>query len=262
MRRAKELDSEVSNTKLSSAMESSECYYARELIISKASDKVVVVSDEEMRLLGDEDATLDIVTIPNIHTISELTPGFGERKGLLFIGGFDHQPNKDAMIYFCSEILPQITKILDDIKVTIVGSNMPDEISKLQSEHIRPLGYVEDLKPVLEEARIFVAPLRYGAGMKGKVGLSMSHGLPVVGTSIAAEGFGFSDGKEMLITDSPSQFAEYTINLYRNEMLWNELSKHSKNFIKDNYSPSATKNRIASLLNANTYSKKVRDHAQ
>jgi glycosyltransferase involved in cell wall biosynthesis len=262
MRRAKELDSEDSNTKHSSAMESSECYYARELIISKASDKVVVVSDEEMRLLGDEDAMLDIVTIPNIHTISELTPGFGERKGLLFIGGFDHQPNKDAMIYFCSEILPQITKILDDIKVTIVGSNMPDEISKLQSEHIRPLGYVEDLKPVLEEARIFVAPLRYGAGMKGKVGLSMSHGLPVVGTSIAAEGFGFSDGKEMLITDSPSQFAEYTINLYRNEMLWNELSKHSKNFIKDNYSPSATKNRIASLLNANTYSRKVRDHAQ
>jgi len=262
MRRAMEISSDESEAKHDSPMESPECYYARELIISKASDRVVVVSDEEMRLLSEEDATLEIVTIPNIHTVSELTPGFGERNGLLFIGGFDHQPNKDAMIYFCSEILPQIVRILDGIKISIVGSNMPYEISMLQSEYVRPLGYVEDLEPVLDEARIFVAPLRYGAGMKGKVGLSMSHGLPVVGTSIAAEGFGFGDGKEMLITDSPSQFAEYTINLYRNEILWNELSKHGKNFIKNHYSPSITKNRIARLFDADTYSKKVLNNAQ
>ena len=258
MRRAVKLLSAYSETEKSSIIKETERYYARELIISKSSDKVIVVSDEEMKHLDDEDASLDIVTIPNIHTITELTPGFEERYGLLFIGGFDHQPNKDAMIYFCNEIMPLISEALANITITIVGSNMPSEISNLESKHVKPLGYVKDLKQFLAEARVFVAPLRYGAGMKGKVGLSMSHGLPVVGTSIAAEGFGVIDGKEMLVTDSPSQFAEYTVSLYRNPEQWNRLSKNSKSFIKKNYSPYAIKDRVAELFNDATYTKKLK----
>jgi glycosyltransferase involved in cell wall biosynthesis/SAM-dependent methyltransferase len=248
-------DSQVENNILAAA---SEEYYAKELIISRSSDKVVVVSDVEKKLLAEEDAKLDIVIIPNIHTIATHTPGFSERKGLLFIGGFDHQPNKDAMIFFCKEIMPKIAETLEDITVTIVGSNMPDEVIALEGKHVKAVGYVEDLAPVLANARIFVAPLRYGAGMKGKVGLSMAHGLPVVGTSIAAEGFGFSDGKEMLITDNPSQLAEYTIDLYRNQELWTKLSKQGKTFIRDNYSPALIKERIANLFDATTYIQKER----
>jgi glycosyltransferase involved in cell wall biosynthesis len=157
------------------------------------------------------------------------------------------------MIFFCKEIMPKIAETLGDIIMTIVGSNMPDEIFSLESKHVKPVGYVENLDPVLAEARIFVAPLRYGAGMKGKVGLSMSHGIPVVGTSIAAEGFGLVDGREMLITDNPNQLAEYTINLYRNQELWTKLSTQSKIFIRDNYSPAVIKDRIANLFNPTTY---------
>jgi glycosyltransferase involved in cell wall biosynthesis len=248
-------DSEVEKNLLAAA---SEEYYAKEMIISRSSDKVVVVSDEEKKLLAEEDAKLDIVIIPNIHTMAKHTPGFSERKGLLFIGGFDHQPNKDAMIFFCKEIMPKIAETLEDIIITIVGSNMPDEITALEGKHVKAVGYVEDLDPVLANARIFVAPLRYGAGMKGKVGLSMAHGLPVVGTSIAAEGFGFSDGKEMIITDNPSHFAEYTIDLYRNQELWTKLSKQGKIFISDNYSPILIKDRIANLFDATTYIQKAR----
>jgi len=253
MRRALRLLSPDSEAEQKTLMASSEQYYAKEMIISRSSDKVVVVSDEEKKFLAEEDADLDIVTIPNIHTISEYTPGFGQRKGLLFIGGFDHQPNKDAMIYFCKEIMPKIAASLEDIFISIVGSNMPDEISALEGKHVRAVGYVEDLEPVLAKARIFVAPLRYGAGMKGKVGLSMAHGLPVVGTSIAAEGFGLVDGKEMLITDNPSQLAEYTIKLYRDQELWTRLSSQGKIFIKDNYSPAVIGSRIANLFNPTTY---------
>jgi glycosyltransferase involved in cell wall biosynthesis/SAM-dependent methyltransferase len=256
MRRALRLLSEDSEVEKNSLLMASEHYYAKELIISRSSDKVIVVSDEEKKFLADEDATLDIVTIPNIHTIAEHTPGFGERSGLLFVGGFDHQPNKDAMIFFCKEIMPKIAETLDDIIMTIVGSNMPDEIFALESKHVKPVGYVENLDPILARARIFVAPLRYGAGMKGKVGLSMSHGIPVVGTSIAAEGFGLVDGREMLITDNPNQLAEYTINLYRNQELWTKLSTQGKIFIRENYSPAVIKDRIANLFNPTTYNPK------
>ena len=253
MRRALRLLSADSQEEKNTLLAASEHYYSKELIISRSCDKVIVVSDEERKFLAEEDANLDIVTIPNIHSIAEDTPGFTERKGLLFIGGFDHQPNKDAMIFFCKEILPQITATLDDIIMTIVGSNMPDEIAALEGKHVKALGYAEELDPVLAQARVFVAPLRYGAGMKGKVGLSMAHGLPVVGTSIAAEGFGLVDGEEMLITDNPSQLAEYIIKLYGEKDLWEKLSSQAKQFIKDNYSPAVIKDRIADLFNPETY---------
>ena len=258
MRRALRLLPTDSEAEKNTLMAASKEYYSKEIIIARASDKVVVVSDEEMKFLADEDSNLDIVIIPNIHTIAEHTPGFNERKDLLFIGGFDHQPNKDAMIFFCKEILPKIAKTLEDIIITIVGSNMPDEIAALEGKHVKAVGYVEDLEPVLANARIFVAPLRYGAGMKGKVGLSMAHGLPVVGTSIAAEGFGLIDGKEMLITDKPSQLAEYTIDLYRNQEQWTKLSMQGKIFIRDNFSPALIKDRIASIFDPTTYAKKER----
>jgi glycosyltransferase involved in cell wall biosynthesis/SAM-dependent methyltransferase len=260
MRRALRLLSTDSEAEKNTLLAASEEYYAKEMIISRSSDKVVVVSDEEKKFLADEDSKLDIVTIPNIHVIAENTPGFHERKDLLFIGGFDHQPNKDAMIYFCKDVLPKIAEILEDISITIVGSNMPDEISALESKHVKAVGYVEDLEPILASARIFVAPLRYGAGMKGKVGISMAHGLPVVGTSIAAEGFGLTDGKQMLITDNPSQLAEYTVKLYCDQDLWIKLSMQGKTFIRDNFSPVLIKERIATLFDLTAYATNERSN--
>jgi glycosyltransferase involved in cell wall biosynthesis/SAM-dependent methyltransferase len=260
MRRALRLLSTDSEAEKNTLLAASEEYYAKEMIISRSSDKVVVVSDEEKKFLANEDSKLDIVTIPNIHVIAENTPGFHERKDLLFIGGFDHQPNKDAMIYFCKDVLPKIAEILEDISITIVGSNMPDEISALESKHVKAVGYVEDLEPILASARIFVAPLRYGAGMKGKVGISMAHGLPVVGTSIAAEGFGLTDGKQMLITDNPSQLAEYTVKLYCDQDLWIKLSMQGKTFIRDNFSPVLIKERIATLFDLTAYATNERSN--
>jgi glycosyltransferase involved in cell wall biosynthesis len=217
----------------------------------------VVVSDAERQLLLEEDPSLNVVTIPNIHSVLDDTNGYDEREGLLFIGGFDHQPNKDAMIFFCSEIFPRIIDKLGDINLTIAGSNMPEEIFALRSDCVQPIGYVEDLDPILAKARIFVAPLRYGAGMKGKVGLSMAHGLPVVGTQIAAEGFGFTNGKEMLIIDTPQKFADYTIKLYRDRAQWISLSNEGKLFIDANYSPTTIKSRLSNLFERESAAKEL-----
>ncbi|MFN5117358.1 MAG: glycosyltransferase [Cyanobacteriota bacterium] len=232
-------------------------YYAKELIISSAADKVVVVSDAERQLLLKEKPSLNVVTIPNIHSVLDNTNSFDEREGLLFIGGFDHQPNKDAMIFFCSDIFPRIIDQLGPINLTIAGSNMPEEIFALRSDCVQPIGYVEDLDPILSKARIFVAPLRYGAGMKGKVGLSMAHGLPVVGTQIAAEGFGFTNGREMEIADDPRQFADYTVKLYRDRDQWKSLANEGKRFIDANYSPNTIKSRLANLFERESAAKEL-----
>jgi len=257
MRRALPLLPDDAKHERDALLKASDNYYAKELVISRASDRVVVVSDAERQLLLEEDPSLNVVTIPNIHSVLDDTNGYDEREGLLFIGGFDHQPNKDAMIFFCSEIFPRIIDKLGDINLTIAGSNMPEEIFALRSDCVQPIGYMEDLDPILAKARIFVAPLRYGAGMKGKVGLSMAHGLPVVGTQIAAEGFGFTNGKEMLIIDTPQKFADYTIKLYRDRAQWISLSNEGKLFIDANYSPTTIKSRLSNLFERESAAKEL-----
>lgn len=101
---------------------------------------------------------------------------------------------------------------------------------------IKVLGYVKDLSDLFENIRISVAPLRYGAGVKGKIVTSLSYGVPCVATSIAAEGMGLKDGENILIADSPSQFAESILRLYNSPNLWENLSTNGLDFVKQNFS--------------------------
>src|SRR5581483_10434832 len=98
------------------------------------------------------------------------------------------------MIYFTSAILPKIVDAVPDVKLRIVGNAPPEEIVRLASQHVEVVGYVPDTKPYLQKSVISVAPLRFGGGMKGKVGEAMSYGLGVVTTSFGAEGFGLTAG--------------------------------------------------------------------
>jgi glycosyltransferase involved in cell wall biosynthesis len=168
----------------------------------------------------------------------------------LFVGGFDHQPNLDAVKFFCKVVLPLIHHDLPEVEFRIVGSNMPAEIWQLASSRIVPIGYREDLTDELINARVFIAPLRYGAGMKGKVGQSMAYGLPVVGTSIAAEGFGATTNEHLLIADDPSEFADHVVRVYNDRELWTSISERSHKFMRDNYSPESLQPAIANLFAA------------
>ncbi len=228
----------------------SEEYYRKELAIAEAVDTIIVVSEDERTQLLAESKNLDIVVIPNIHEVVPVDIGYQKRKDLLFVGGFDHRPNVDAVMFFCTSILPIVVEALGDIKFHIVGSNMPSIIRDLATANVNPIGYVQDLDSKLDSSRIFVAPLRYGAGMKGKVGQSMAHGLPVVGTSIAAEGIGVTHGKHLLIADDPEDFASEVIRLYGDQRLWEALSQQSANLIRELYSPRSIQPRVASLLGA------------
>lgn len=158
-------------------------------------------------------------------------------KGLIFVGGFNHTPNVDAVIWFVKEIYPLILDKIPDIKLYIAGSNPKPEIVNLECENIKVLGYLEQdvLEEYYKKCRVSVAPLRYGAGIKGKVVEALYNGLPVVTTSIGAEGINNSNNA-ITISDEPQQFADSVINLYSNAEIWAEKSQKSKDVVANNYS--------------------------
>ena len=143
-----------------------------------------------------------------------------EKFDLLFVGGFNHSPNVDAVRWFVTSIFPEIVRQIPNIKLYVVGSNPPNEIKNLNSNNIIVTGYVSEtqLNQFYKHCRLVVAPLRYGAGVKGKVVEAMFNHVPVITTSIGAEGIINSDNF-LTIADNPQDFISKTIDLYNNENL-------------------------------------------
>lgn len=170
-------------------------------------------------------------------TNSRLEQFSSSKKDLLFVGGFNHDPNKDAMLWFSREILPVITEKIPGIKLNIVGSNAPKEILELASDQIRIHGFVDDatLRDLYDSCRVVVAPLRYGAGVKGKVIESLYYRTAIVTTTIGVEGI---ENSRSLITiaDDSRAFADAVIELYNNETRLKEIFDLSPEFIRKNYS--------------------------
>jgi glycosyltransferase involved in cell wall biosynthesis len=134
------------------------------------------------------------------------------------------------------------------VRLNIVGSDMPADIQRLKAKDVEPLGYVPDVNPLFEQARVFVAPLRHGAGMKGKVGHALSFGLPVVTTSIGAEGIGLISGETALISDDPDEFANMVARLYTDEGLWTRLSSSGRELIASRFSEGVVKEKLIALV--------------
>lgn len=224
-------------------------HYRRiELFNTACSDMVLAITPEEKARLLEEQPDARVEILPNIHDSQPLATPFSQRKGLMFIGGFWHKPNEDAVRYFVDQILPLVVEAIPDIVFYIVGSNMPRFIKAMDSEHIKPLGYIADVQPYFASCRVFVAPLRYGAGMKGKIGQSIAYGLPVVTTTIGAEGMGLVDGQHMLLADTPRAFADAVIRLYFDSDLWRRLSAGALDHLQEHYSLAATRRRLAATF--------------
>jgi O-antigen biosynthesis protein len=207
-----------------------------EIILMRKSDITLVVSQVEKDLLLKELPELSVEILSNIHQIASEIKPYSERKDLLFVGNFDHIPNRDACLWFTNEIFPSILSEIPSIKLYIVGNNPPREIKALSSEYIDITGYVENIRPYFEKCRVFVAPIRYGAGVKGKINQAMSYGLPVVTTSIGAEGISSNNELDLIISDEVNSFAQKTIQLYQNEKLWLTIMSNSLKNIKKYFS--------------------------
>ncbi|WBV61971.1 glycosyltransferase [Chryseobacterium camelliae] len=194
-------------------------------------DAVVSISDEEKNAVSKNGVSYEkIFTVSNIHQAVHPKPvDFLKRDGLLFIGGYNHLPNIDAVKFLHNEIMPLVWEKNKEIKIFILGPDFPEELKQeYHSEQFQILGFQKSVDHWFENARVFVAPLRYGAGVKGKIGQALEFKLPVVTTGIGAEGMSLEDRKTALISDeNPQNFADKILELYDNEQLWQTLHENS-----------------------------------
>lgn len=216
--------------------------------LARTADQVWCITEEDKKNLQKfaPDARYEIV--PNIHTPENRGAVFSERSDILFVGNFRHRPNVDAVLYFLEEIFPLVLKDLPEARFFVVGAYPTDEISARHSENVVVKNFVPDVEPLFEKTRVFVAPLRYGAGMKGKIGQALSFGLPTVATRVGAEGMNLTDEREVLIADEPRDFARQICRVYRDAALWQTLSDAGFDFIEENFSPEVIEEKIQGAL--------------
>ena len=215
------------------------------------ADVVIAISTTDKELLKQHFNTDEkVVLISNIHQHIDKSDNFNSfenRKDLLFVGSFRHDPNSDAVKYLKEDIMPLVWKVIPDLKVNIIGSYITEEIEALASDKFKLLGFVDDLNAVINTTKLFVAPLRFGAGIKGKIGQSLEHSLPLVTTNVGAEGFDFGEQTNVMIANNAEAIAQKVIDLYTNKILWEEASNSCKTILEP-FSLKVTENQVLQII--------------
>jgi O-antigen biosynthesis protein len=212
------------------------------------ADETWVVSSLEQQLLQEKQPNKSIQVVSNIVDIPGSNRPFALRRDWLFIGGFQHRPNIDAVLFFVKEIYPLLSEHLRDAKFYIIGDKPPPEVAALATERIVVAGLQRDVRPFFDSVKLSVAPLRFGAGVKGKINQSMAFGVPVVATSMAIEGMELKDREDILVADEPEAFARALIEIYQSEELWTRLSENGIGKTRALYSTEAARKKLEFLF--------------
>jgi glycosyltransferase involved in cell wall biosynthesis len=176
---------------------------------------------------------------PAGRALNARSAGFRRRRDLVFLGGFAHTPNVDAVHWFVEEVLGLVRAAGVTDRFVIAGHGVPDSVAALARDDIAVAGYAPDLADLFATARMSVVPLRIGAGFKGKIVTSLSLGVPVVTTSVGVEGGGLVDGHDVLVADEPSEMAAQIVRLSRDDDLWQSLSDASYDAFRARFSHEA-----------------------
>ena len=220
-----------------------------ELHVTATADIALVHSTYERELLQQAlpDATVDL--FPLIHDpVDHVTP-LSEREGVCFVGGFRHPPNADGIRWFVETTWPLVLASVPDAKLYIVGSHMPVDIRDLEGQlGVHAVGFVDDLDRFLARRRLTIAPLRYGAGAKGKVAGSLAQGVPVVCTPIGAEGMQLSHGENVLVGRTPEELAGHVVALLTDDVAWHRMSEAGIAYARDVTSRAMARQRLRFIL--------------
>lgn len=201
--------------------------------LCKKADKIAVISEKEKEFMTAFVEPSKLFTISNVHNLKlkpEEMPPFEKRSGIFFIGTFLHDPNVDAVEVLYHKIMPLVWEKLPSLKITIIGSEAPNTILKMNSERFEIAGYVENVIPYYENCFASVSPLRFGAGVKGKIGQALEYTLPVLTTEIGAEGMFLKDGETALISGNEDyqKFADNIVAICSDKDLWDILHTNSE----------------------------------
>ncbi len=206
-----------------------------EIAASWMADATITHSHDEAAILRRESPTARVHVIGWGVPARSVTVPFAKRSGLAFIGCYDHAPNVDAARFLVDEVMPLVWAANPAIECLLVGSAMPEAVFHLASDKILKLGHVPDLAAVFERVRLTVAPLRYGAGIKGKVLASLAAGVPCVMSSIAAEGLRLPALLDATVGASAAELAERILRYHENETANRQVAKAGERLIRDQF---------------------------
>jgi GT2 family glycosyltransferase/SAM-dependent methyltransferase/glycosyltransferase involved in cell wall biosynthesis len=218
-----------------------------ELALIRASDITFVASDTDGLQIRKDLPESRLLVIPTVHEVESYVAPPEDRSGILFVGSFEHPPNIDAAVRLVKGVMPSVWRELGDVNVTIVGSKPPPEVQGLAAPLVDVVGWVDDLGPLLQQSKLMVVPLSYGAGLKGKITQSLGVGLPVVTTPVGAEGFE-NAADCMLVAETSRELAEHVIRAYTDEALWQSLSSAGQALVAVHCSPEVISERLSQLL--------------
>lgn len=220
----------------------------REIYLTRQADATIVVAQQDKLQLEALVPGARLYEMPLIRACVESVPKFEERSGIGFIGSYNHPPNIDAVHYLTSHIWPLIRARIPNCKLYLAGSGLPEDVCSELPEDVEYLGYVRDLDAWFSSIRVVVAPLRYGAGAKGKVASSLAHGVPCVATPIAAEGMRLTEGLQLSIANDPQSFADSVAEIYVDADVWQHYSASGLRFAQSQLSKKAGLRRYACML--------------
>jgi glycosyltransferase involved in cell wall biosynthesis len=207
-----------------------------ELALIDQCDVTFVVSPHEQALLAAELPQAKVELLSNIHEVHGCHQQHGIRRDFVFIGGFGHPPNVDAVRWIATEILPALRRQIPDARVHVLGDVTDAARVEFDLAGLELHGRVPDLAPWLNSALASLAPLRFGAGVKGKINMAMSYGVPVIATPVAVEGMHLEHGKDVLLADDADSFAHAAAQLRNDGDLWKRLSDASIDNVKRHFS--------------------------
>jgi hypothetical protein len=225
----------------------------RELNVYAAADAVLAVSRKEEALINDLLGQSRAHFVPDCEDRRVSPVPFARRRGLFFVGHFQHYPNVEAVEFLCRDVLPQFTtEMLHDHPVYIAGPAMTDALRRCAEElpDVRILGWVPSITPYLEHARVVLAPLLHGAGTKRKVIQALATGTPTVSTHIGAEGLDVRDGEDILLADDPVTFANAIARLIHDRALWGRLARQGRDRVLAEHTPQVARDRLLGALSS------------
>jgi len=224
-----------------------------ELELTRSADVAVTVSDVERAILSEAVPETEVVIVPLAHVDGgdRSPPRSARRPEILLVGYWAHPPNESAARVLLDEVWPALAARDPELRVVLVGAQPPEWLvaaGAASGGRIVVTGHVPDVAPFLESAWCSLVPLRFGAGVKGKVLSSLAHGLPTVGTSIAWEGIPITDGVDGLVAEAPEAMVESVLRLRADPVLWSRLNEAGPRLVGEHFSFAAARSAIIGAL--------------
>jgi len=221
----------------------------REVNVMKQVDAILSYSEFEHAVITSHTLQSNNVhKCPWVVEVPDDKVSFNKREGVAFLGGYEHPANVEAVVFFIEQVMPLIRQKIPSIKLFIYGSHMPNSFDKYACDDVIIKGYVKSLDDVYLKHRVFIAPLFFGAGVKGKVLTAAAYGMPCVLSPIAIEATGLVNNVSALVAERPDEWADYVARLYSSEQEWNFIAKNQQMMVKGAYSFDKSKSMMRRIL--------------